>query len=273
MEIWITVLVLALVAAHFSIRYGWWRVTVPWERPRVLMYHLITPPVPGGRYRGMRVSPEDFEWQLQWLVANGFHFATMSELANAPTKPRTVAITFDDGYEDNYLAAFPLLAKYSAKATLYLVAERGDGCDWSAKKKAHHNSGELVREPKLSDAQVTEMLTSGVFELGAHTLTHANLATLDAAEKRREIAGSMEWLEHKFGVRVRSFAYTFGIWDSTDRETVRNAGFTTAVTTDAGIDPLPFPDPLAIRRIKISGKENRLAFRIRMRTGRRGLWK
>ena len=44
-------------------------------------------------------------------------------------------------------------------------------------KKAHHNSGELVREPKLSDAQVTEMVQSGVFELGGHTVSHINLAT------------------------------------------------------------------------------------------------
>lgn len=263
---------LALVL-WFSQRYGWWRKTVPWERPRVLMYHLITPPVPGGSYRGMRVAPAAFERQLQWLARRGFHFATVSELLETRQPRRTVVLTFDDGYADNFTHALPLLQKYRAKATLYLVADREEGSDWSAKKKAHHSTGELAREPKLSDAQVQEMLASGVFELGAHTLTHANLARLDAAAKQHEIAGSKQWLETRFGVPVRSFAYPFGIWDETDRDIVRATGFSTAVTTDAGIDALPLADPLALRRIKVSGKETLLAFRLRLRTGRRGLWK
>lgn len=261
------------VAAYYSQRYAWWRRTVRWSHPRILMYHLITPQSPGGRYRGMRVAPQAFERQLRWLKESGFHFATMSELVKPPPHPRTVAITFDDGYADNHSTALPLLQKYGARATLYLVADRGDGADWSAKKKPHHNSGELMREPKLTDAQVAEMVASGVFELGAHTLTHANLAALTPDEKQREINGSRSRLEQTFGTPVRSFAYPFGIWSAQDREIVRAGGFTTAVTTDAGIDAWPFPDPLALRRIKVSGKENFLAFRIRLRTGRRGLWK
>ena len=66
---------------------------------------------------------------------------------------------------------------YGAKATLYLVVDRHDR-DWSTYKKAHHSGGELMREPKLSDAEVREMIASGVFELGSHTLTHANLVAM-----------------------------------------------------------------------------------------------
>ena len=165
-----------------------------------------------------------------------------------------------------------MLRKYQARATLYLVAKR-DGTDWSARKKAHHDSGELAREPKLTDEQARELLAAGCVELGAHTLTHANLAQLSPAEKREEIHGSKARLESEFAVPVRSFAYPFGIWDSRDREVAREAGFTTAVTTDPGIDPFPWPDPLAIRRVKVSGKEGFSAFRLRMRTGLRGAWK
>lgn len=260
-------------AAYWSTRYGWWRPTVDWRRPRVLMYHLISPQKPGGRYRGMRVSPEAFGRQLRWLRDRKFHFATMSELAAGQAPPRSVVLTFDDGYEDNHSAALPLLKQHGARATLYLVAVRDDGTDWSARKKSHHDSGELLREPKLSDTQVEEMVSSGVFELGAHTLTHANLGVLSAAEKREEIGGSKTRLEDRFQVPVTTFAYPFGIWGAEDRDLVREAGFTTAVTTDPGIDPLPLADPLAVKRVKISGKENDLAFRLRLRTGRRGLWK
>ena len=85
-------------------------------------------------------------------------------------------LTFDDGFRDNYLAAHPLLVKYGAKATLFLVVDRFDR-DWSTAKKAHHDSGELLREEKLRDAELRKMLDSGLWELGAHTLTHALLRT------------------------------------------------------------------------------------------------
>jgi peptidoglycan/xylan/chitin deacetylase (PgdA/CDA1 family) len=270
---WIAIAVGVGWGGWFSQRYAWWRPTVDWSHPRVLMYHMVSESPPDGRYRGMRVSPQAFERQLAWLAGNGFHFATMAEVIAGDVPPRTVVITFDDGYEDNYRAAFPLLRKYGAKATLYLVADRHEGSDWSAKKKSHHNSGELTREPKLTDAQVSEMIESGVFELGAHTLTHENLSKLDADGKHREIADSKTWLESRFGVLVGSFAYPFGIRDQEDCEIVESSGFTNAVTTDPGIDAVPYADAFAIRRIKVSGKENLFAFRIRMRCGRRGLFK
>jgi peptidoglycan/xylan/chitin deacetylase (PgdA/CDA1 family) len=270
---WLLWLVPVAAAVWFSVRYAWWRRVLPWDRPRILMYHLITPHPQGTRYRGLRVTPEMFERQLAWLRKQEFHFATMSELLAGPVPPRTVVLTFDDGYADNFTAAHPLLVKYGAKATLYLVAVRDDKSDWSARKKAHHDSGELVREPKLTDSQVREMLAGGVWELGAHTLTHPCLPSLTPEERQTEIAGSRQRLRETFGVPVESFAYTFGIWGSRDRAAVCEAGFTTAVTTDAGAEALPFADPLAVKRIKISGREGMLAFRIRLRTGRRGLWK
>lgn len=267
----ITGAALAGVGGYFSTRYAWWRRTVPWTRPRVLMYHMISPPRPGARFNGMRVSPEQFGRQLAWLRRHQFTFATMADLAAGRAGERAVVLTFDDGYEDNLLNALPLLREHGARATLYLVGDRQ--ADWSAKKKAHHASGELGREPKLTDPQVRELLDSGLIELGAHTLTHANLAKLDADQKRAEIAGSKHELERKFGVPVLTFAYPFGIWDEADRVNVRDAGFTTAVTTEPGIDGWPLPDPLAIRRVKVSGKEGMRSFVLRMRAGQRGAWK
>ena len=233
------------------------------------MYHMIRKPLPGGRFNGLRVSPEMFEWQLRWMQKQGLRFLTMSELARGKDVERGVAITFDDGFEDNLTNALPLLERYGAKATLYLVAVRDDGRDWSVRKKAHHNTGELLKEPKLSDEQVRTMIESGRVELGAHTLTHVNLAAASIAEKKEEIRGSKWALEDRFQVNVNSFAYPFGIWGRTDRDLVEEAGFTTAVTTDGGISQCPFEDPLLLKRIKVGGKEGKYAFRLRLRSGRR----
>lgn len=268
--IWSILLLALLVLLVFSKRYGWWRQPVDSSHPRILMYHMVSEHRPGAKFNKLRVKPHHFEWQVRWLKDNGWYFAVMSELAEPEQLPsKTVFLTFDDGFADNYHQAHPVLQKYSARATLYLVVDRFDR-DWSTAKKAHHNSGELMREPKLSDDQVDEMLASGCWELGGHTLTHANLARLNEAQKLAEIKGCREQLAARFGVSVSSFAYPFGIYDKADVALTAQAGFTSAVTTVEGINRDLRRRCHELRRVKISGKDNRLAFRLRMRTGRRG---
>jgi peptidoglycan/xylan/chitin deacetylase (PgdA/CDA1 family) len=262
--------VLLLAGAVFSHRYAWWRAAVDSRHPRILMYHMVSEHRPGARFNKLRVKPERFESQIRWLKQNGWHFALMSELATPAALPdKTVLLTFDDGFEDNYRNAHPVLQKYGARATLYLVVDRFER-DWSTAKKAHHDSGELMHEPKLSDEQVREMLESGCWELGGHTRTHANLARLDEPGKQDEISAGRELLEQQFGIPPSSFAYPFGIYDATDVRLAEQAGFDTAVTTVEGIDDDIQSRRFELRRVKISGKDNGLAFRLRMRHGRRG---
>ncbi len=256
----------------FSCRYAWWRRTIDFSRPRILMYHMIRSQLPGGRFNKLRVAPKAFERQLQHLRADGWRFAFLSELGEFQDEgqEKVVVLTFDDGFRDNYLSAHPLLEKYGAKATLFLVVDRFDR-DWSTTKKAHHDSGELMREDKLTDAQIAAMLDSGVWELGAHTLTHALLPSLDDAERQREVGGAKTMIEERFGTSVASFAYPFGIYGTEDVAAASEAGYRFAVTTDAGISADPQAESLALKRIKVSGKDGPFAFRLRLRTGRRGL--
>ena len=195
----------------------------------------------------------------------------MSELVElgerAPHK--AFAITFDDGYADNLLQALPLLEKYDCKATLYLVVERFER-DWSVLRKAHHNEGELRQEPKLSDDQVRALLRSGRIELGSHSMTHANFSNLSEQEIHQELNQSRRELQQRFGCRITSFAYPFGIYSAQHVRLVGDAGYTSAVTTREGIDHPQAWRRLELRRIKISGKDNWLAFRLRMRGGKRG---
>mgnify|MGYP000904118729 FL=1 len=271
MTLWL-VLGAVLAAGWFSNRYAWWRPPVDWRHPRVLMYHMVSPHRPGAKFNGLRVTPERFETQLAWLKREGWHFFTVSELWKQwDTLPaKSVAITFDDGYADNLHDALPLLEKYDAKATIYMVVDRHER-DWSTAKKAHHNTGELAREPKLSDAELQRLVASGRIEIGSHTLTHINMRATVADDKRRELAESRSLLQAQTGQAVASFAYPFGIYGDEDVALAREAGYTTAVTTIDGIDArTPRPDPLQLKRIKVSGKDNMLAFVMRMRGGKRG---
>jgi len=262
-----------LAFGWFSYRYAWWRLPVDAGSPRILMYHMISSPRPGARFNGLRVAPELFERQLRWLCEQGWTSYTVSELVELGERvpPRAFSITFDDGYADNLENALPLLEKYNCKATLYLVVDRFDR-DWSMARKAHHDEGELRNEPKLSDGQVERLIDSGRVELGSHSVTHANFARLGEAEVTRELVRSRQLLEQRFSVSVTSFAYPFGIYRPAQASLLAGAGYRSAVTVNEGIDAPPDWKPMELRRIKISGRDNWLAFLLRMRGGRRG-WK
>ena len=264
-------LVVLLIIVVFSYKFAWWKPAVDWKRPRVLMYHMVREHIDGAKFNKLRVTPAQFEQQVAWMKAQGFHFVTMQELqANWRQHPeKTVAITFDDGYLDNLENAYPILEKFQAKATIYVVVDRHDR-DWSTYKKAHHNSGELAREPKLNDEQVKFLAKSGLVEIGSHTMTHANLAKLDDAQCLAELTESKQQLEQLIQQPVTSFAYPFGIYSARDVQLAKQAGYQNAVTTIEGIDGEQ-PDFMQLQRIKISGKDSLFAVKCRLRLGQRGL--
>ena len=258
-----------VVFLGFSLRYAWWRSKVPESKPRVLMYHMIASPVPRARFNKLRVDPKMFERQIKWLRDDGWTFVFVSDLLQN-TQPKSVAITFDDGYLDNFTNADAILEKYDAKATLYLVVDRHNR-DWSAYKNPDRRDGELGREDKLDNEHVKTMIESNRWELGAHTETHAYLPALRLEAKRREIEGGERKLAETFGVQVNSFAYPFGDYEREDVDLVRTVGFTSAVTTQPGIATDVSDERFEIRRIKVTGQDNMFVFRMRLQTGFRGV--
>lgn len=262
-------LVILVLAIAFSYKYAWWKPAVDWKRPRVLMYHMIREHIDGAKFNKLRVKPSEFEKQVAWMKSEGFNFVTMQELLENWGKhpEKTVAITFDDGYLDNLEHAYPILDKYQAKATIYVVVDRHDR-DWSTYKKAHHNSGELAREPKLNDEQVQFLANSGLVEIGSHTLTHANLDKLDDVTCLCELSDSKIQLEQLTQKPVTSFAYPFGIYSNRDVRLAKQAGYSNAVTTVEGIDGLS-PDFMQLQRVKISGKDSLFAVKLRLKLGKR----
>jgi|GEM_PF-1059292 len=94
-------------------------------RPVILMYHRISEDsrIPG-------IAPAIFEEQLQYLIKH-FHVMNMREYLQQTTiLPNTVVITFDDGHEDFYSIAWPLLKKYKLSASLFIVTEFVEGSCW-----------------------------------------------------------------------------------------------------------------------------------------------
>jgi len=264
-------LIALLLLIYYSYRYAWWRGVVDLSNPRILMYHMVTEQIKGAKFNGLRVTPEYFEKQIRYLKENGWNSFTVSEMIGLrdDLPKKSVAITFDDGFEDNFTKALPILQKYGFKATIYLVNNRFDN-DWSKNRKKK-NSNALINEPKLSDDQVKELLNSNLIEIGSHTLNHKNFADIDVKETRLEMADSKDAIESKFQIECKTFAYPFGIYKKGDEKIAKEVGFTCALTTHSGIADFKNDDLYLLPRVTISGKDSFFSFWLKMRTGKRGV--
>ncbi|MHC5065818.1 MAG: polysaccharide deacetylase family protein [Planctomycetota bacterium] len=163
------------------------------------------------------------------LAEQGFRGSSLSDAlklyrAEGHWPERSVAITFDDGYENNLLEAQPVLARYGFTASIYLISGHiGQAHDWEQPPP------DLGRRSILDWAQVRELADSG-WEIGAHTRTHPNLRELEAKALEEEITGSKHDIEQKLGCPVETFAYPGG-FSSTGAETVVAREFTAGCTT------------------------------------------
>ena len=180
-------------------------------------------------------TPGNFAAQLDALAAKGYTTISMAQLENyfdglgqLPAKP--VVITFDDGFSDQS-AAFSLLLQKNMKATFYIVVggEKSGWCIGAMRRP--QNCGDSY----LDWAQIREMTKSGLIEIGAHTINHANLASLSPADQTKEILDSKTIIENELGVKITTFAYPYGRYSQATIDIALKAGFKSAVTTVSGM--------------------------------------
>ncbi|MDD3056254.1 MAG: polysaccharide deacetylase family protein [Aliarcobacter sp.] len=253
-----------------SIRFSWWRKNILYSYPRVLMYHMISEHLPKNKskFNRLRVKPSEFEKQLIWLKNNNFKSYTLSELVDLEQIPeKSIIITFDDGYEDNFINAFPLLEKYGFKATIYIVLNRFEQ-NWATDKDLNQSSNELNNEKMLSNEQINEMINSGLIEIGSHTLDHVNLPKLTNEEKTIQLKESKEKIEEIFNITCNSFAYPFGFFDKDSVKIVEDLGYTNATTTVNGVFDKTKYSNYEIPRIMVSGRQGLFSFILKMKKGK-----
>lgn len=194
-------------------------------RVPILMYHYVEYVKDKGDTirQSLSLSPYTFEEEVKTLVEAGYTFMTNAEVADAlsgkiPLPSRPVALTFDDGYRDFYTDVYPILKKYQAKATVYII------------------SGFLDYPNNMFAWQVGQIADEGLVEIGAHTVNHAWLKGLPQQTLTYEVTESKKTLETLIGKPVVSFAYPYGAFDVPSIETLAAAGFTSAVSTIPGAD-------------------------------------
>lgn len=189
----------------------------------IIMYHYVEyVKDPGDTIRkSLDINPYTFEQQLNTLSQNGYKTYFASEISSIldgkiAYSTKSAILTFDDGYEDFFTDAFPLLEKYKIKGTVYIITNF------------------LGRRGFLTEDQVRILSQSKYVEIGAHTLDHAYLKIARHDYARQQIFVSKAYLEELIGQPIKTFAYPFGAFDEDSAALVKEAGYTAAVSVIYG---------------------------------------
>lgn len=203
----------------------------------VLIYHTSSEDNPGG-ISELYVKPSEFEKQIKYLTENNYTFCTFDDWYSLHDKNKPVFITFDDGYEENYTEIFPILKKYNAKITLFLMT-----------------NPDPIR---LTADMVSEMSDSGLVKFESHTSTHADLAGIssDDAKLTSELENSKAKIEEMTGRRVLAVSYPGGKYNKKVIEKAREF-YMFGISVRHGLQRTDKDGDFEIRRIPI-GRETSL---------------
>lgn len=219
--------------------WGIWRLMAR-ETP-VLMYHRIAD-IPGDRNS---VPPSVFADQIEQLSKLGYRTVTLDEIgAPSVRHERTVAVTFDDAYEDNFTAALPVLQRFGFRATVFVISDWiGAANDWE-----HYPNKPACRT--MNAGQLRAWCEAGM-QVGSHTRRHPNLTRLDDVTLTDELTTSRTQLEALLRLPVTSLAYPYGAFDQRVVDAAKRAGYTRAAAIFDGVGWLQ-ARPMALRRVQIT---------------------
>lgn len=201
---------------------SWQKQDEPVRIP-ILMYHAIHDMDPSeAASANLIVSPSVFETHIKRLKEEGYYFLSPEEAYKALTEnslpsQKVVWLTFDDGDEDFYTQAYPILKKYNAKATNNVITSFVE----------NGNAANLTLE------QMQEMKQNGM-SFQAHTVTHPDLSVQTPERQSSEMTGSKSFLDSNLSQDTIALAYPSGRYNETTLQTAGQS-YKLAVTTNEGL--------------------------------------
>ena len=223
------------------------------DRISILMYHQVGDFSPMRAHRSTYCHYKRFQQQMAFLKRFHFRVLSLDEALSClygerPIPPRAVVLTFDDGYENFYEYAWPVLKQYGFPAMVYLLSGLlGRPSGWFARDGRE-------TPPLMGPERILHLRDQGV-DFGSHGVSHVKLAEVEAQTVRREVTQSKAELEQLLGEAVAHFCYPYGSHDRTAVDAVQAAGYASAVTCLRGAATPAF-DPLLLPRKAISYGDN-----------------
>lgn len=232
----IVFLILAFVVGGFA----FWltsRYTVP-----ILMYHSV-----GYEQGSFFVSPQSFFKQMDYLKKNGYQVISLDELVQdirkqMPSKRRQVVITFDDGYQNNFQYAYPILKKFGFPATIFVITDLV-GTGGSGKGMEFASWDQIIQ------------MSNNSIAIGSHSKTHYNFdGQMDEKVALAELLDSKKIIEGKVNRPVEYFCYPSGAFNDRAKSLAAQAGYKGACTTNRGFVKFN-RDRYELKRIKITNAD------------------
>lgn len=221
----------------------------------ILCYHGVGPSTLRTDPGFMRVEPATFRKQVGILLDAGFEFVTVADFAERVARdgppPGLIALSFDDGMDDNHEFVLPILRQHGIPATVYVTTGLiGKPNPWMARE----SGARMMTAGELRD------LVSAGFEIGSHTVTHPDLSKLGYETCLQEMVESRRALEGLLGAPVRTFAYPFCHYGPPALAAAKTAGFRAAVTCHGRGSWNPYELPRAM----ISRKDGMAVFLLKL---------
>lgn len=247
--------------------------TPPGNKLRVLEYHSIST---DGFEDQITISKEKFIQQLDFLKKEGYQTMWLSEIDDyqqkrKPLPPKTVTLTFDDGYVNNYTELFPLLKQYGMKATVFMVLGRiGQNVDWP---------GQYVKPTMqlMNKSQLQEI--SSHIEIAHHTFKHDNYTKISLDEVDEDLKKSNAVIQTEQLPVFPALAYTFGRYyrkkgakQARLFELLKQNGIKYAFRIGNRINRFPLKSFYDIQRTDIRGTDSMDDFKTKLRFGRNKLF-
>jgi peptidoglycan/xylan/chitin deacetylase (PgdA/CDA1 family) len=211
----------------------------------VLYYHSVDP----SEANEVTISPSKLKEQLKFIKDSGYTTLTMAQLNdylinNKPIPEKSIMITFDDGYMDNYNNAFPILKELQMNATIFVITSGIDDGYY------------------MSSKQLKEMSDYGI-DIESHTVNHLHLNQLSYEKQLEELKNSRDKLKILLNKDVTAVAYPFGDLNDNTKKAVKNAGYTLAFTTNRGYSDRD-DSAILLDRIYVSSKYTMDEFKDRL---------
>lgn len=199
----------------------------------VLYYHSVNYVIDNE----VTIQPKTLKKELEYIKNQGYRTLSIDDVSkyllnNKPIPEKSILITFDDGYMDNYYYAFPILKELNMKATIFCITSELDG--------SYYLSEDAIKEMSLNN-----------IDIESHTVSHSHLNTLNYDEQLKEITDSKTKLETITGKKVTAIAFPFGDYDRNSMLAAKTAGYNIAFTTNKGFADRD-DNPLELDRIYVS---------------------
>jgi len=242
------------------------------KKLRILEYHSIST---NGFEDQITIKKENIIKQFEYLKANNYQTLWMSEVdalknSNQPLPEKSVVLTFDDGFLDNFTELYPLLQQYDFKAVCFMVLGRiGQKVDWSGKFIS--NNMHLMNKEQL-------LAISSHIELGFHTFKHDNYAQLSLEEIEEDLLLCKEIIKKEDLKVFPALAYTYGGYyrkkgpkQKEFFKLLEKHGIKYGLRIGNRINVFPMKNSYEVQRIDIRGRDSFDTFKKKLKLGRKKL--